>query len=490
MSPEALRRRMAHGNVYAAEKVDAALGNYFRVGNLTALRELALLWTADKVDDALQTYRAEHHIDGHLGGPRTRRRRADRGARGGDADPARGADRRPVVRRRPARGARHPLRRPDRRQPGAPRRAASARREPRRHLPPDRRGRRLRGAAGVRPSGERDAAGARRQPPLAARPRSSAGRASGHRRSATPATSTCTSSPMRRWAGAADCRGRRQSHPAPPTAGIRSGAVAPAAAHPRPRHRPRGDSTWSATCCCSCVVVVVVALVGRLPARRCWRRSAGSLLLNYYFTPPLHTFTISETNNVLALGVFVVVAMPGQLGGRPRRPPDAAGGPSDRRGRDAGHAGRQACCEETTALPALLERVREAFGLTSATLLERAGPAGAGDRSAARPWARRRLAGGGERRGRAMPAPGDADTEVPVGDILMLALRGGSLRAEDQRLVGAFAAQAAALLERHRLERGRGRGGSARRRRPDAHRAARRRRTRPADPARRLPRPR
>ena len=32
MSPESLRRRLAHGNVYAAEKIDAALGNYFRVG--------------------------------------------------------------------------------------------------------------------------------------------------------------------------------------------------------------------------------------------------------------------------------------------------------------------------------------------------------------------------------------------------------------------------------------------------------------------------
>ena len=64
MAPEALRRRMAHGNVYAAEKVDAALSNYFRVGNLTALRELALLWTADKVDEALQTYRSEHEIEG------------------------------------------------------------------------------------------------------------------------------------------------------------------------------------------------------------------------------------------------------------------------------------------------------------------------------------------------------------------------------------------------------------------------------------------
>jgi two-component system sensor histidine kinase KdpD len=62
MTPEALRRRMAHGNIYAADKIDAALTNYFRAGNLTALRELALLWLADKVDEGLQRYRAAHHI--------------------------------------------------------------------------------------------------------------------------------------------------------------------------------------------------------------------------------------------------------------------------------------------------------------------------------------------------------------------------------------------------------------------------------------------
>jgi len=53
-TPEALRRRMAHGNIYAAEKVDAALSNYFRVGNLSALRELALVWLADRADEALE----------------------------------------------------------------------------------------------------------------------------------------------------------------------------------------------------------------------------------------------------------------------------------------------------------------------------------------------------------------------------------------------------------------------------------------------------
>ena len=63
MTPEALRRRLAHGNVYPAERVDAALANFFRPGNLAALRELALLWLADRVDDELQAYRERHDID-------------------------------------------------------------------------------------------------------------------------------------------------------------------------------------------------------------------------------------------------------------------------------------------------------------------------------------------------------------------------------------------------------------------------------------------
>ena len=62
MSPDALRRRMAHGNIYKPDKVDASLTSYFRVGNLTALRELALLWLADRVDDQLDDYRRAHRI--------------------------------------------------------------------------------------------------------------------------------------------------------------------------------------------------------------------------------------------------------------------------------------------------------------------------------------------------------------------------------------------------------------------------------------------
>ncbi|MCL2483071.1 MAG: DUF4118 domain-containing protein [Propionibacteriaceae bacterium] len=63
LTPEALRDRLSAGHVYTAERIDAALSNYFRVGNLTALRELALLWVADEVDVALKAYRTQHGIE-------------------------------------------------------------------------------------------------------------------------------------------------------------------------------------------------------------------------------------------------------------------------------------------------------------------------------------------------------------------------------------------------------------------------------------------
>ena len=62
MTPESLRRRLAHGNVFAAEAVDAELADFFRVGNLTALRELVLSWLADRVEENLDAYVAEHSI--------------------------------------------------------------------------------------------------------------------------------------------------------------------------------------------------------------------------------------------------------------------------------------------------------------------------------------------------------------------------------------------------------------------------------------------
>jgi len=52
-SPEQLRRRMAHGNIYPADKVPGALASFFRTENLMALRELALRFVADETDDSL-----------------------------------------------------------------------------------------------------------------------------------------------------------------------------------------------------------------------------------------------------------------------------------------------------------------------------------------------------------------------------------------------------------------------------------------------------
>lgn len=60
--PEVLRQRIADGNIYPRTKVDAALANEFRLGNLIALREVALIWLADRVDEGLTEYRASHGI--------------------------------------------------------------------------------------------------------------------------------------------------------------------------------------------------------------------------------------------------------------------------------------------------------------------------------------------------------------------------------------------------------------------------------------------
>lgn len=56
ISPKALRQRMREGNIYAREKVEQALANFFRTGNLIALRELALREVADDVDERLEAW--------------------------------------------------------------------------------------------------------------------------------------------------------------------------------------------------------------------------------------------------------------------------------------------------------------------------------------------------------------------------------------------------------------------------------------------------
>jgi len=62
LTPEALQNRMRRGDVYSATKVEQALDNFFRRGNLIALRELALRQVAEQVDRSLENYMAAKDI--------------------------------------------------------------------------------------------------------------------------------------------------------------------------------------------------------------------------------------------------------------------------------------------------------------------------------------------------------------------------------------------------------------------------------------------
>src|SRR5262249_37320173 len=160
------------------------------------------------------------------------------------------------------------------------------------------------------------------------------------------------------------------------------------------------------------VAVVVVALVGGfVPA--VLLAIAASLLLHYYLVPPIRQFTIAEANNGRALGVFGVVAL------RVSWVVDTAA----RRTRQAARAGAESELLTATAgsvlrgqrsVEAVLDRVREAFGMESVTLLERdGGKEGAPRRGPAAGW--RAVAHSGTP---ALTTPDDASVEVPVGHAL------------------------------------------------------------------------
>jgi two-component system sensor histidine kinase KdpD len=447
MAPEALRRRMAHGNIYAAQKVDAALGNYFRIGNLTALRELALLWTAGKVDEALQLYRAQHDIEqtwetrervavALTGGPEgeTLIRRAARIAArsaGGDllavhvtrsdgltgASPATLAEQRQLV--ETLGGTYHQILGDD--IPDALLEFARAENATQLVLGGSRRSRLTAllsgpgiGARSIRDSGDIDVH-------LVTHTQMGKGRG------------------LPRPHGALTLRRRLEGFV---LAVLLPSLLTLVLVNERSRLNLVSDILLFL------VAVVVVALVGGLlPAMVA--ALGGSLLLNYYFTPPLHTLVIRGTNNALALGVFIVVAAlvssVVDLAARRTRQAARATAEAETIGTLAGSILRG-----DTGLPALLERVRESFALSSVTLMERTlqGQGRGGARGPGDEWTVVASVGSAP-----CERPEAADTQVPAGDSLALALRGRSLRAEDQRVLGAFAAQAGVILERERLSK-------------------------------------
>ena len=242
------------------------------------------------------------------------------------------------------------------------------------------------------------------------------------------------------------------------------------------------------------VAVIVVALVGGfVPA--VLAAIVGSLLLNYYFTPPIHQWTIAQANNALALGVFVAVATAGQLGGRHRGPAHQAGGAGQRGIGAARHHGRQ-----RAARPARAQRaarpdtgsVRHGVGHAARVHARQRPTEGQGGQGGQQPPDARRTGSGSmsgswhvvaSRGEPAVTRPDEADVEVPVAATLSLALRGRPLPASDRRVLGAFALLRGGRPRPAAAGR-RGRGGQAHRgRRPDADRAARRGQPRPAHAA-------
>ncbi|GAA1950210.1 sensor histidine kinase KdpD [Nocardioides panacihumi] len=436
MSAEALRRRLAHGNVYAPDKVDAALSNYFRAGNLTALRELALLWVADRVDDALQHYRQQHDISGTWearervvvalsGGPEGEhliRRAARIAARSGagdllalhisrsdgltGADPAYLNAQRQLV--ESLGGSFHQVLGDD----VSEALLVFARAENATQL----------------------VLGDSRRP-----------------RWQTVFSGTGIGSQTIRRSGDIDVHIVTHAHVGrgrllPESRGSLSGT-----------RRARGyllavvlplvltgiltlvddafQLNFASDMMLFLIIVVGVALVGGLgPALVA--ALLGSMLLNYFFTPPLYTLTIQSRNNALALFVYVLVGLmvSSVVDVAARRTREAARAVAE------SHVLANLAATPVTgrqALDDMLERFRETFSLDSVALLEE-------DDDGAR-----RLVGS------AGPSPAStpelADQIVPATDTAVLALRGQPLTDSDQRIALVFAARTGQAVEQIRL---------------------------------------
>ncbi|MGW1255530.1 ATP-binding protein [Streptomyces sp. NPDC002513] len=418
ISPERLRRRMAHGNIYPPEKIDAALAHYFRPGNLTALRQLALLWVADRVDDALQTYRAEHAIGGVwetrervvvalTGGPegdtliRRAARIADRSA-GGDLAAvhvarsdglAAGASHASLARQRrlieDLGGSYHSIVGDD--IATALVEFARAENATQLVLGSSRRGRLERFLTGL----------------------------------GTAETVTALSGDIdvhrvtheRAGRGTLLPSRRRTLSTARLVAGPVAGLVLPLLLT-AVLAQVRGTVNLTSETLLFLLAVVGVACIGGV-ASAVIASVTASLLLNYWFIPPVGQFTLDDPNALLALGVFVVVAA-------------TVAGAVDRSLRLSRRSARATAEAETMSslagsivrggqtIPALLERTRETFGMTSVELVDEQPDA-------------------------------EGVTAVPAGPGAFLALHGRTLSASERRVLGAFAAHVGSAVERARL---------------------------------------
>ena len=437
MAPEALRRRMAHGNIYAPEKVDAALGNYFRVGNLGALRELALMWVADKVDDALHDYKVAHGIE-EAWETRERVVVALTGAPSGEQLIRRAA--RMAMRARGDLVGVHIL---------AGDGLAAA--------PSDllvRHRRLLEDLGGT----YREVVGDEVAAALTALARSERATqlvlgASGRSRWAELVRGSVVNDVLRD-AGGLDVH----------IIGVDTSADEPVPhALPRRRQMPRVSRrrrVWGWTMTGAglplltlalanlrhalglpsqlllylLLLVAVAAVGGAGPAVAA--AVVGSLCANWFFTPPIYRFDIERGENALALVIFLLVGGVVSLlvVQAAARTADAA------RARAEAEALARAAAELVASedpLPAMLERLRQTFALDAVAV---------GQRGSDGTWAADGAAGHPLITG---PEDGTA-VELPDGAVLVL--RGRSLTSDDRRLVQALGAQLVSALERRRFQ--------------------------------------
>ncbi|MEU6950083.1 sensor histidine kinase KdpD [Streptomyces sp. NPDC046316] len=436
MSPQALRRRMAHGNIYKPDRIDASLANYFRPGNLTALRELALLWTADRVDEYLQQYRGEHGIRstwqarerivvGLTGGPegRTLIRRAARLAEKGA-----GGEVLAVY-----------ISRSDGLTAASPKELAVQR-----TLVEDLGGTFHHVIGDDIPSGLLEFArgvnatqivlGSSRRKTWQYMFGPGVGQTVARESGPDLDVHIVTHEEVAKGRGLPVTRGTRLGR-SRIIWGWLAGVGGPALLTVLLTHVDADLGLANDMLLFLALTVAAALLGGLLPALA--SAAFGSFLLNWFFTPPLHQVTIADPKNIVAIAVFFGVAV-------------AVASVVDLAARRTHQAARLRAEAETlsflagsvlrgeTSLESLLERVRETFAMESVALLER--------ESDVEPWTCAASVGA-----RPVARPEDADVDMPVGEHLALALTGRVLPAEDRRVLGAFAAQAAVVLDRQRL---------------------------------------
>jgi two-component system sensor histidine kinase KdpD len=462
MAPEALRRRLAHGNVYPPERIDAALGNYFRTGNLTALRELALLWVADRVDEELHDYRERHGIAGAW---ETKERVVvSLSGSPGSAVLVRRAAR--MAMRTKAELVGVHVRTDD----GISRGGTEGLRRNRTLL--DDLGGRYVEVVGA------DIAPALVQVARAENATQLVLGATHRSRLSEFLRGSVINSVIRAAEGALDVHVIATDAALPDEASPddHAGAETEQPVAPRRQRRllsplsvrrraaavaigvigfplltliltaTRSHSGLSTALSSYLVLVVAVAATGGVwPA--ILAAIAGFLLSNYYFAPPIHTFTIGDARDVLALIMFLVTAgvVSVLVDFAARQTASANQARSDAR-MLARVAGRLVS-PEGNPLPSLLDELVVAFHQESAAILRSASdPADSTGGADGAAWTTVASAGA------APPeSPKDGSLSIPLTEFDVLALRGPGLTAEDRDILAAFAAQLATALESDRL---------------------------------------